>query len=257
MTNRFLKQKRNLNLIPFVFNRSISTSGCNFSKTQLVMSEEKQVIEGAGWKLPRLRDHNFMAGTKPGIPYIRQDLPLSRDDAPASWLPPRMHLAPPVDRKPIVVTETKPVKLDMNEAIEIKADADRCARKPQLGIKAIADRLLMPPPPPPPPPPLPPSASRLSGIQLLPPPPALPVATPLPLPATTLSSLIRSIDLPAEMSHYDQTTPFSMLQNSLFVQSATLPTTTNSPDISLPLLPPLPSPFVTAATAASQIIINN
>lgn len=135
--------------------------------------------------MANLNENNYMGvgGAAPVISYVRTDTILTRDDVPKSWLPPKMQMVPLVEKKTIVHPSPGPVKLDLQDAIDIKSDVQSCLVQEPLGslgslpplppyVAQWSAQLPLPPPPltflpptfmPPPPPQLPPSFSTVLG----------------------------------------------------------------------------------------------
>jgi len=123
------------------------------------MEEEKKVVEEEsvevllnGARLPVLKEHNFMSSAFPGIPYVYANKVMTREEAPRSWLPPRMQIAPGVEKKPLAGGAPKPARLKMKTAIEIKNDATLFATKPHTsnpqpseGLQTIIRSIELPP----------------------------------------------------------------------------------------------------------------
>lgn len=203
-------------------------------------SDDLQILL-SGARLPVLRSHNYMESPFPGIPYLRTDQPLSREDAPRSWLPPRMQLAPAVEKKPPSSTASKPVRLNLKTAIEIKNDVTKYARKsePTEAKRAGSpkDQPVI----------IPPTMSAAPVLPTMPTAPVPPTMTTAPAPTTmptapaplTMSALLGSLDL----QFCDPQLPVPMITNSAYLSSLDLPIPPSAypnPNIQPPYSTPLP-----------------
>jgi hypothetical protein len=128
------------------------------SDVQSVWIEERGVTaEGYEYRLPRLGGVNLMSGPRPGIAYLRTDRPLLRSEAPRSWLPPRFHIAPALEKlQPTGAAVPSSLPSASVGSAKASSHKRRAAAAPvplfssaqaELGSEAVASALPMPLPP--------------------------------------------------------------------------------------------------------------